>query len=139
MKKYILFLNIFVIIGLFSALVYAGVTLQYFTGKTVDNGILLEWKTVDEAGTSYFDIERSANTPDNFVSIKQITAAGNNSYYTYLDNGVMLQNQKTSSIYYYRLKCVLPSGGYSYTPTISVTHSVSGIKSTWGSIKAIFR
>jgi hypothetical protein len=137
MKKILLF-NILIIIGVFTVIAYASVTLQYFTGKTNADGILLEWKTIDESGTSYFDIERSANTPDNFVSIKQISATGNNSYYTYQDNGVNL-NQRTSSIYYYRLKCVTSSSSYSYTYTISVTHSISGIKSTWGSIKAIFR
>ena len=137
MKKILLF-NILIIIGVFTVIAYASVTLQYFTGKTNADGILLEWKTIDESGTSYFDIERSANSPDNFVSIKLISATGNNSYYTYQDNGVNL-NQRTSSIYYYRLKCVTPSNSYSFTYTISVTHSVSGIKSTWGSIKAIFR
>ena len=137
MKKILLF-NILIIIGVFTVIAYASVTLQYFTGKTNADGILLEWKTIDESGTSYFDIERSANTPDNFVSIKQISATGNNSYYTYQDNGVNL-NQRTSSKYYYRLKCVTSSSSYSYTYTISVTHSISGIKSTWGSIKAIFR
>jgi len=138
MKKVLPF-YILTIISLFAVFAYASVTLQYFTGKTNSDGILLEWKTADEGGTSYFEIERSANAPDNFVSIKQITATGNNSYYTYQDNGVLQDPKASSSIYFYRLKCVLPSGSYSYSYTISVTHSVSGIKSTWGSIKAIFR
>jgi hypothetical protein len=133
-KKFILFIFIFA----FSSLVFASVTLQYFTAKTNADGILVEWKTIDEEGCSSFVIERSANSPDNFVSIKNINASGNNSYYSYQDNGVGYST-KNSSIYYYRLKCVQPSGTYSYSQIISVTHSVSGIKSTWGSIKAIFR
>jgi hypothetical protein len=136
MKKYLLFLKGLLILALLSTAVYAVVTLQYFTAKPNSDGILVEWKTTDEGGTSYFDIERSANTPDNFVSVKAINATGNNSYYSYQDNGVSL---KTSSIYFYRLKCVTPGGSYTYSQIISVTHSVSGIKSTWGSIKAIFR
>ena len=136
MKKYLLFLKGLVILVLISTTVYAVVTLQYFTARPNSDGILVEWKTMDEGGTSVFEIERSANAPDNFVSIKSINATGNNSYYTYQDNGVTI---KTSSIYFYRLKCVTPGGSYTYSQIISATHSVSGIKSTWGSIKAIFR
>ncbi|HEY5123642.1 MAG TPA: hypothetical protein VIL99_07075 [Ignavibacteria bacterium] len=141
MKKTLLFVKSIVLIVLISVAVYAGVTLQYFTAKPNAEGILVEWKTMDEAGTVSFEIERSANTPDNFIGIKSINASGNNSYYTYQDDGVTLNpnNPKTSSIYFYRLKCITGNGTYSYSPTISVTHSVSGIKSTWGSIKAIFR
>jgi hypothetical protein len=138
MKKTLLSFKSILFVILISTAVYAGVTLQYFTAKTNSEGILVEWKTLDESGTVSFDIERSANTPDNFVGIKSINAAGNNSYYTYQDNGVSF-NPKSSSIYYYRLKCINSGGAYSYTQIISVTHSVSGIKSTWGSIKAIFR
>ena len=136
MKKYLLFLKGLLILVLITTTVYAVVSLQYFTAKPNSDGILIEWKTIDEGGTSYFNIERSANTPDNFVLVKSINATGNNSYYSYQDNGVSI---KTSSIYFYRLKCVAPGGSYTYSQIISVTHSVSGIKSTWGSIKAIFR
>ena len=122
-----------------TSLLFASLTLQFFTAKSTGDAILVEWKTLDEGGTQHFELERSANTPDNFTIIKTINATGNNSYYSVLDNGINGRNNLSSSIYYYRLKCVLPGGAYSYTNIISVTHSVSGIKSTWGSIKAIFR
>jgi hypothetical protein len=142
MKKFLLPINIFVLFLFVSGIVFAAVSLQYFTARNNAEGILIEWKTLDEDGTAKFDIERSANTPDNFIYIGTKNATGNNSYYSYQDNSVEIGggNNPANSIYYYRLKCVQPGGGnYSYTNHITVSHSVSGIRSTWGSIKAIFR
>ncbi|MFZ4590529.1 MAG: hypothetical protein ACOYN6_05995 [Ignavibacteria bacterium] len=117
---------------------YAGLTFEFFTGKTNAEGILIEWKTGDESGTVKFEVERSASTPNSFIFVKSITANGSNSYYSFQDNGVDFQN-KSGSVYYYRLKCITANGSYSYTNSITVVHTVSGIKNTWGSIKAIFR
>jgi hypothetical protein len=55
------------------------------------------------------------------------------------DNGVDFNTPGSASVYYYRLKCIGANGSYSYTNSITVVHTVSGIKNTWGSIKAIFR
>ena len=117
---------------------YAGLTFEYFTGKTNSDGILLEWKTGDESGTVKFEVERSASTPNSFIFVKLINANGSNSYYSFQDNGVGFQ-YNAGSVYYYRLKCFNSNGSYSYTNSITVVHTVSGIKNTWGSIKAIFR
>ncbi|MBX7042208.1 MAG: hypothetical protein K1X85_04820, partial [Ignavibacteria bacterium] len=127
------------IVFVLSTVAFAAVTLQYFTARDNANGVLVEWKTGDEGGTSKFEIERSADRPDNFISIDEVTATGNNSYYSYQDNSVDIGNGRNSALYFYRLKCVEPNGNYTYTNHITVTHTVSGIRSTWGSIKAIFR
>jgi hypothetical protein len=126
-----------ILLFIFASVAFGGLTFEFFTGKTNSDGILLEWKTGDESGIAKFDIERSAVTPNSFVYIKTLNAAGNNSYYSYQDNSVDLKSN--SSVYYYRLKCITSNGSYSYTNTITVVHTVSGIKNTWGSIKAIFR
>jgi len=138
MRKYLHFSIGLLAAFTFSAIVFAAVSLQYFTAKNNSEGILVEWKTVDESGTVKFDIERSVNTPDNFLSLNTKNATGNNSYYSYQDNSVEARNS-SATIYYYRLKCMDASGGYTYTNHITVSHTVSGIRSTWGSIKAIFR
>ena len=138
MRKYLHFSIGLLAVFTFSAIVFAAVSLQYFTAKNNSEGILVEWKTVDESGTVKFDIERSVSTPDNFLSLNTKNATGNNSYYSYQDNSVEARNS-SATIYYYRLKCQDASGGYTYTNHITVSHTVSGIRSTWGSIKAIFR
>jgi len=118
---------------------YAGLTFEFFTGKTNSDGILVEWKTGDESGTVKFEIERSASTPNSFIFVKSVNANGSNSYYSLQDNGVDFHGNSNGSVYYYRLKCIGSNGSYSYTNSITVVHTVSGIKNTWGSIKAIFR
>ena len=76
-KLHIKFVLLFLIT---SGLLYGAVTLQYFTARDAANGVLVEWKTGEEGGTSKFDIERSADTPDNFIFIDYKNATGNNSY-----------------------------------------------------------
>lgn len=134
-------LNIkFLLVILFSSgLLFASVTLQYFVARDNSQGVFVEWKTSNEAGTVRFEIERSADTPDNFIFINYKDATGNNSYYSFQDNSVEIGTGRTTSIYFYRLKCLEGNGNFTYTDHITVSHTVSGIRSTWGSIKAIFR
>ncbi|MEO8665729.1 MAG: hypothetical protein ABI462_09555 [Ignavibacteria bacterium] len=139
MKKLNSYIKVLLIILLSSGALFAAVTLQYFVARDNSDGVLVEWKTGEEGATAKFEIERSADTPDNFIFIDLKNATGNNSYYSYQDNSVDFSNGRTSSIYYYRLKCVEGNGLYTYTNHITVSHTVSGIRSTWGSIKAIFR
>jgi len=133
--------NIKFLLGLLicSGLVYGSVTLQFFTARDVSNGVFVEWKTGEEGGTAKFEIERSADSPDNFLYMDYRDATGNNSYYSFQDNSVEYNGGRSSSIYFYRLKCVEQNGSFTYTNHITVSHTVSGIRSTWGSIKAIFR
>ena len=139
MKKLNRHIKILLLVLFSSGVLYAAVTLQYFVARDNADGVLVEWKTTEEGATAKFEIERSADTPDNFIFIDFKNATGNNSYYSYQDNSVDFSNGRTSSIYYYRLKCVEGNGNYTYTNHITVSHTVSGIRSTWGSIKAIFR
>jgi hypothetical protein len=128
----IAFLSIIII----SSIIYAATELQYFTGKTESDTILLEWKTGTEDNLNRFEIERSASAPNNFVNIGSVTAIGNNSYYYFRD---YVTSQSSNPVYYYRLKLVDNSGGHVYSQTITVTYVISSVRDTWGSIKAIFR
>jgi len=110
--------------------------IQYFTAKNESDGILLEWKTGLEDNLNRFEIERSASSPNNFIHIGNINAIGNNSYYYYRDEMLM---GPQPPVYYYRLKLVTHTGGSSYSQTITVTHVISSVRDTWGSIKSIFR
>ncbi len=118
-----------------AGVIYASTVLQYFTARDESDAILLEWKTGVEDNLNHFEIERSASNTNNFINIGHITAIGNNSYYYFRDE----MNLGNPSIYYYRLKLIDNSGGYVYSNTITVTHIISSVRDTWGSIKAIFR
>ena len=115
---------------------FAATDLQYFTARSDSDAILLEWKTGAEDNLSRFEIERSASEPNNFIHIGTVSAIGNNSYYYYRDEVTM---NSSAPLYYYRLKLIDNNGGHVYSNTITVTHIISGVRSTWGSIKAIFR
>jgi hypothetical protein len=121
---------------LLSGLLWAATELQYFTAKNESDAILLEWKTGVEDNLNRFEIERSASEPNNFMHIGTVTAIGSNSYYYFRDESAA---SPTSPIYFYRLKLVDNNGGHVYSQTITVTHVISSVRDTWGSIKAIFR
>lgn len=121
-----------------TGLLLAATELQYFTGKNETDSILLEWKTGTEDNLNHFEIERSASEPNNFVNVGSVTAIGNNSYYYFRDNSTF-NSPPVVPIYYYRLKLVDNGGGHVYSQTITVTHVISSVRDTWGSIKAIFR
>jgi hypothetical protein len=120
-----------------TGLLYAATELQYFTAKNEADTILLEWKTGAEDNLNRFEIERSASEPNNFMSVGTVTAIGNNSYYYFRDNVALMPS--SVPIYYYRLKLVDNNGNHVYSQTITVTHVISSVRDTWGSIKSIFR
>jgi hypothetical protein len=128
-------LSYLLVILLLASTVLAGTFLEYFQGRSEDEDIRLEWKTREEVDLQHFKVERK--TPQSsYVEIATIQPKGSNSYYTYLDQSAYkVQNM----IFTYRLKIVDNNGQVSYSNEVSVSHSVSGVKRTWGSIKAMFR
>ncbi|MCC6865710.1 MAG: hypothetical protein IT280_06065 [Ignavibacteria bacterium] len=137
MKKLLKITSTVYLLIILAGVIYAATELQYFTGKNESDSILLEWKTGTEDNLNRFEIERSASEPNNYVKIGSISAIGNNSYYYFRDNATLMVPE--SPVYYYRLKLVDNSGNHVYSQTITVTHVISSVRDTWGSIKAIFR
>jgi hypothetical protein len=123
------------IILLLTTAVFAGTFLEYFHGRSEGDDIRLEWKTREEVNLQNFKIERK--TPQSaFAEIATVQLKGSNSYYSYLDQTTY---KITDMIFIYRLKIVDTNGQASYSNEVTVSHSVSGVKRTWGSIKAMFR
>lgn len=115
--------------------IFAGTFLEYFHGRSEGDDIRLEWKTREEKNLQHFKIERK--TPQSsFIEIATVQPKGSNSTYTYVDQSVY---KPTDLIFIYRLKIVDTNGQSAYSNEVSVSHSVSGVKRTWGSIKAMFR
>jgi len=128
-------LSYILIISLITTAVLAGTFLEYFQGRSEGEDIRLEWKTREEVNLQHFKVERK--TPQSsFVDITTIAPKGNNSYYTYLDQSAY---KTDNMLFVYRLKIIDTNGQASYSNEVSVSHSVSGVKRTWGSIKAMFR
>lgn len=117
------------------ATVYAGAFIDYFHARSEGDDVRLEWKTSDETNLQKFVIER--RTPQSsYLEVATITPTGNNSFYSYLDQNTY---KTTDIVFIYRLKIVDNDGTVSYFNETTVSHSLSGVKRTWGSIKAMFR
>lgn len=118
-----------------AAAIYAGTFLDYIQGSSVGEDVLLEWKSSAEVNLKHFVIERK--TPQNpYLELATVEPKGNNSFYSYLDEAAY----KTAElVFIYQLKIVDNDGDTSFSREVTVSHNVSGVKRTWGSIKAMFR
>lgn len=96
---------------------------------------MLSWQTGEERDLNHFSIMRK---PANgaFTEIANIDAKGSNSYYEYTDQNAY---KADDAVYVYKLKIVDNNGLDSYSNEVTVAHTVSSVKRTWGSIKALFR
>lgn len=120
---------------LITSAAFAGAYLDYFQARSEGENVKLEWKTGDENNLHHFSIERKTpQTP--FAEITQIQPKGNYSYYSFTDQSVYKTN---SLIFTYRLKIVDNNNQVTYSSDAAVSPNISGVKRTWGSIKAMFR
>lgn len=134
MKKSFTILSL-LLIFLFAAMAFAGAFIKQFNARSEGDGVRVEWQTGEETDMDKFFIQRE--TPQtNFVDIASINPKGSNSFYTYLDEAIL---KPGDFIFSYRLKITDRNGNTSYSNKITVSPNVSGVKRTWGSIKAMFR
>lgn len=129
-----------IIISLFSllifSLVFAGVEITTsLTAKPVDSNIVLHWGTSSETNLRNYVIERST-FKGSWAEIGTVQPKADMNY-QYTDETAY--KASSSTLYIYRVKIVDNDGKISYSNTASVHNNVSGIKKTWGSIKALFR
>jgi hypothetical protein len=133
MKKIVY--TLFLIIS-FSIALISGAFLDSFTAKSDSGNILIEWKTKDENNVKQFEIERSPAVNESFIAISVVPAKGSNSVYQFIDKSAY---KTDDAIYKYRLKIVDFNSSTTYSGMITIAHKVSSVKSTWGSIKSMFR
>jgi len=115
--------------------VYGGAFLDYFHGRSEGDDVRLEWKTGEEVNLQQFVIERKTSQSP-FVELASIEPEGDNSFYSYLDEAAY---KAEDLVFIYRLKIVDNDGSISFSSEVTVSHNVSVVPRTWGSIKAMFR
>lgn len=115
---------------------FAYAYLSEFHARSNGDSIILEWKSTQESNLDSYMVERKS-VNGNFVQISTVAPKGSNSYYSFEDKNAY---KTSSSIYVYRLR-IVDKGSYEnhYSNEVTVYHSVSSVKKTWGSIKAMFR
>ena len=120
---------------LFVAVAFGGAILNYFEVKSQGENVLVEWQTGDETNMNHFSVQRK--TPQtSFVEVATIQPKGSNSSYSYVDQSIYKTNDV---IFIYQLKIIDNNNQISYSVEKSASPNISGIKRTWGSIKAMFR
>lgn len=132
MKKISLILVLFLLVGT----VFSGAYFNLFTARSESDNIVLSWQTGEENNIDYFGVERK--TPgSSYVLIDKVLPKGDNSSYTYTDKNIYKAND---DLYIYRIAIhEMNSSNVTYSAEVSVTNSLSSVKRTWGSIKAMFR
>ncbi len=98
--------------------------------------VTIQWGTNDESGVKEFSIERRTGTNGQFMLIATLQPKGNNSLYEFVDQSAF---KADGAVYQYRIKIVDASGNSTYSSILTVSHNVSSVKRTWGSLKAMFR
>jgi len=107
------------------------------SGSSDGSNITIRWVSEDEAGVLRFEIERRAGVSGQFFLLSALPLRGNNSSYEYIDETAY---RVAESVYQYQVKVVYTNGSApAYYGPITVRHSVSSVRRTWGSIKAMFR
>ncbi|MCX6170727.1 MAG: hypothetical protein NTX65_15405 [Ignavibacteriales bacterium] len=123
------------LILLTAGLIIAGVDLRSFTAKSSGGNVVLNWETNSETNFTYFVVQRKT-VNGGYAEIGNIYPKSDRTY-EFVDQTAF----KTSGqVYVYRLKIVDNDGNVSYSGEVTVAHnSISSVKRTWGSIKALFR
>jgi hypothetical protein len=101
-----------------------------------DANVTLRWITEDETYVTRFEVGRRTGTDGEFVAIVSKDPKGP-SLYEFVDYSAF---RKTTTLYQYQIKVFFSNGAKPITfGPITVSHTVSGVRRTWGSIKAMFR
>jgi len=130
-------LNRILLFLLFVATVFAGAYVYNFSVSNEGDNIKIEWNSGQETDLKDYVIQRSTVQSSNqYTDIATILPQGSNSYYSYVDKAAY----KTNDVFFfYRLKIEDNDGTFSYLDDKPISHSISAVKRTWGSIKAMFR
>ncbi len=131
MKQFFTFLFILTTLT-FASIIREG-TIQ---ARSDGSNVTIQWGTNDETSIKEFEVLRRDGNVGEFISIAVVSKKGSNSFYEYIDKSAF---KTTGTIYQYQIKVVLISGGYEVSNIITVSHNVSSVKRTWGSLKAMFR
>ena len=125
----------FLIISSASVYIFAGAHLTFFHARSESENVTISWQTTTENNISDFVIERKASNSV-FMDIGKVKAKGDNSLYTFVDKNAY---KSDDVIFIYRLKIIGTDNIFSYSKEITVSHTTSVGKRTWGSTKALFR
>ncbi|MBN2011588.1 hypothetical protein JW960_19815 [candidate division KSB1 bacterium] len=123
----------------FATVIWSSAVITNFRGEPGKNKVVLKWSSLSEVGCKEYVIERGMDRY-NFTKVGTVDAAGNSSErkdYEYQDSSVF---KTMANTFFYRIRIVDENGNdKAVSEVVTVTPAVSGVRHTWGSIKAMFR
>ncbi|MCX6137077.1 MAG: hypothetical protein NTV54_06240 [Ignavibacteriales bacterium] len=138
MKKYGLLIAVLLLCvgSLFGGATFKDGSLQ---GRSDGSNVYVQWGTASESSVRSFAVERRAGSSGEFVEIGVLPPRGGNSDYEFIDRSAFKAESPTATLYQYRVKVTDEDGTVNYSKMLTVSHNVSSVKRTWGSLKAMFR
>ncbi|MEY3689940.1 MAG: hypothetical protein RIT37_1502 [Bacteroidota bacterium] len=135
--KYI-FLAFFTTLTIFAA----EISFDHMSAKSDGKVITIEWRPGLEKGIRLYELERNSGS-EGFRSIAELEPKGAQFTYRFIDENALMKGGNNERIlgkvYSYRVKVIAYDNSISYSNIVNVSHSVSGIRRTWGMIKEMFR
>jgi hypothetical protein len=118
-----------------AGIILPGVFLVQFTVSSISGNVVLDWHCSSETNLKDYVIQRKT-VNGNYSDIASVQSRSDMNY-EYVDQTAYKTDDQ---VYTYRLKIIDNDGSLSYSQEIPVLHNtISSVKRTWGSIKALFR
>jgi hypothetical protein len=124
--------------SILSSIVDAATRIVEFHARREQNTVIIEWATEEESNLSKFEIERSTDGL-RWFKVGEIPAVGESTKrnsYSYTDYSIF---KGSITSLYYHLVLIDNEGNTQVYDVIASVEGNSGIRHTWGSIKAMFR
>lgn len=111
---------------------------QSFEVERTGSGVVVMWSTAAENGISQFEVYRKAANASTWDMVFVLGPKGAGYQYRWIDETAF---KTTDNYYQYFVRAVFSDGRQPEdTPTSGTTSpNTSGVRRTWGSIKAMFR
>ena len=120
----------------------AEISFDHMSAKSDGKVIVIEWRPSIEKGVRLYELERTSGS-EGFRPIAELEPRGAQFTYRFIDENALMKggnNEKIlGKVYSYRVKVIAYDNSISYSNIVNVSHSVSGIRRTWGMIKEMFR
>lgn len=113
-----------------------GARLGQHEARTEGTRVVLTWQTEAEPDVVAYEIFRRTPTSTGFVLLHTLAAHGAGKPYVFTDTNLY---KEASALAEYRVEAVYRAGTRQSLFTEQVNYTTTGIRRTWGSLKAMFQ
>ena len=104
--------------------------------EKVQNRVTLTWQAETEQEVAAYEIQRKTPTSMGHVLLHTLPAHGPGKAYTYTDADLY---KEVSALADYQLVAVYRNGSRQAIFNVQVNYTTTGLRRTWGSLKAMFQ